>query len=289
MKKYLISTSANHLHAEFLVNHWLISLLDTCNLKHIDIAVIDYGLTNDQVKELKKKNVIVIKKTKTKQVVVNKFIDLADFLKRHYYDQVLLVDGRDIIFQKDISHLFTKDTDYFRGVALDMEILFNEVFILKGFHKKIALHMYRFLKDKAVINAALIIAPSQFFGKISEDLQKYVKETFVYGPDQIVMNYVFYQHKYVLLERTNNFLLGTSSETFSIRNGVFYDSKNNHIHVVHNAGHKNMLRPIINFGYGKSYNQINLFGMYVKKIFYSLLKFIKPFAQLYTEFRLKLY
>ena len=60
---------------------------------------------------------------------------MKKILSEKKYDQVLSIDGGDIIFQTDISDLFEKNKNTFRACYEDLKTPF-EVYIKKCFSKK---------------------------------------------------------------------------------------------------------------------------------------------------------
>ena len=87
-----------------------------------------------------------------------------------------------------------------------MEVYFFEYFIPGNFSKRKGKKIYNFLKDKLVLNAGFIIAPSLKFINLCREIKKLVKDKNKYGPDQIAINYSIYREKYVFLDKKYNFL-----------------------------------------------------------------------------------
>jgi len=56
---------------------------------------------------------------------------------------------------------------------------------------------------------------------------------------------------------------------------VFYEPTGEKIAIVHNAGQIDLTRPIKNFGYGESYNQIKHLVYHAKKTLYKILGWYK--------------
>jgi len=278
MKNVIITSIDDH-YGEFLVNHWLKSLMKNTNLDNIDIAILDYGLDKDQLKKVNEQNVIVIPCNKTGHIVNTRFIDTACFLEKNKYDQILFVDGGDIIFQDNISFLFKQDKNIFRAVKLDMEVLFYEIFIPFNFRKAISKEMYLFLKNKPVLNAGFILGPSDKFIQISKKMNDLIINKKAYGPDQVALNYFLHKEGVKIIDKKYNFMITTVNEGFDIKDGIFYLKNGEKIAVVHNAGHNRFLRPINNFGYGKDFNQLNFYIYYLRSSFFRFIGFTKTFFQ----------
>jgi len=248
------------------------SLEANVDLTNTDIAVIDYGLSSEQLKLLKQHNVIVVKGAVGGHVVTLRFVDTANFLKNTAYEQVLFIDGGDIVFQDNFSFVFEKDKDSFRVVPLDMEVMFFEAFIPKNFTPPMQKDLWRVLKRKQVLNAGVIFAPRNKFIYLCNQVKELVREKHKYGPDQIIVNYVLYQSSLVLLNKKFNFIMGTEREGFAIKDGIFYRKNGEKIVIAHNAGHDAFLRPIHNFGYGEGHNQLKHFVYYSRRIIFILFR-----------------
>lgn len=275
MKKNVIITSANERHGNFLINHWLKSLKENVNLKEIDIFVIDYGLTPKQKKELILNNIPLFRGSRTNHITIQRFIDAGKILNKNNYEKILFCDGGDIIFQKDISHLFNLNGD-FLCVPMDEEILFNERYIPLYFKNKYKKQVYHFLKDKPTFNAGFVVSPKNKFIKLVDGMNQLIKNKKNYGPDQVAFNYVVQKEGYTLLDKKYNFLVSVTKEDFILKNGVFYlKNSGDKIPIVHNAGWIGIWRPIINFGYGRTRNFHNYLIYFYKKIYVKFLSLIK--------------
>lgn len=271
MKRHVIITSCDRKYGDFLIHHWLPSLQINVDLSHVDVVVIEYGLTQEYVSILEKHNVKVIKGSGEGHVTTLRFIDAEIFLNRTNYDQVLLIDGGDIIFQEDISQLFEKDKDLFRIVKLDMEVMFFEAFIPR-FSITFRKQLWNVLENKPVLNAGVIFAPKHKIFSLCQQMETLISQKPTYGPDQIIVNYILYQDKIKFLEKKYNFIFGTEREGFVIRNGIFYRKNGEKIVIAHNAGHDSFLRPIHNFGYGKDYNQLKYGIYYGRRVVFSIFR-----------------
>lgn len=269
--KNVIITCANEKNSGFLINHWLESLKDNVDLKNVDVAVIDYGFNEKQKRRLVENGVIVVKGTQKYHIVNKRFFDAGDFLKKNRYDQVLFVDGGDVIFQEDVSKLFVKDKNTFRVVPLGMEVLFFEWFIFNNFEEGIKEKIWRVVKNKPVINAGVIFSPTVKFIDLCDFMKKLIKNKSAFGPDQIILNYYLYQKGFKFIDNKYNFMMSTEEKGFLIKKGVFYKTNGEKIAIVHNAGQIDLTRPIKNFGYGKEFNQIKRLVYNLKKTQYKIL------------------
>lgn len=275
MLKNVIITCTNEKCGDFVINHWFKSLKKNVNLANADVVIIDYGLNKIQKKFLLKEKVILFKGTKKYHIVNKRFFDAEKFLKKNVYDQVLFIDGGDIIFQEDITDIFTKNKNTFRVVPLGMEVLFFEWFILDNFEKKIKEKIWKIVKNKTVINAGVIFAPYNKFMSLCNNMDESIRDKDAFGPDQIILNYFLYQNGFKFIDNKFNFMMSTEEKGFVVKKGIFYKSNGEKITIVHNSGMIDFFRPIKNFGFGKKYNQIKHLVYHAKKTQYKLLGFYK--------------
>jgi hypothetical protein len=279
MNKNVIITSTDGKKANFVINHWLRSLKDNVNLKGTDVVVIDYGLSKKQAFKLKNEGVLIYKGSKKSHIVNKRFFDGKKFLLKHKYDQVLFIDGGDVIFQEDISSMFKKDKDLFRVAPIGMEVLFFEWFIslFGSFSDRTKIEIWKKVKNKPVINAGVIFSPSKKFIDMCREMEKMIRNKESFGPDQIILNYYLYKNtdSFKFLDEKYNFMMSTTRDGFSIKKGVFYKKDGSKVAIVHNAGQMDFFRPIENFGYGPKYNQIKHIIYHAKRTQYRILELYK--------------
>ncbi|MBN2421692.1 hypothetical protein JXB41_00575 [Candidatus Woesearchaeota archaeon] len=256
--KNVIFTACDSKYGDFLTDHWLNSLKENVNLKNIDIVVLDYGLTKEQVSKLKKEKVIVEKCKRDGHVVILRFRDMANFLRKHKYYLVLSVDGGDVIFQADISDIFEKNKKSFQAVYEDVNLAFDDLFFKQFFKKEDCYKIKAMIKGKKMVNAGVIVSPANKFRKLCEEINFLITDKSKFGPDQIAVNYIFYRDGFNELEKKYNFLVSTSHGKFYIRKGIFYLNNGEKIPVVHNAGNVSFWRVVKNFGYGNRYNKLKI-------------------------------
>jgi lipopolysaccharide biosynthesis glycosyltransferase len=256
MKNVIITTS-DEKYGHFLIDHWLKSLLDNVNTKNLDIVVLDYGLSQEQIRILKEKKVIVYKCVRDGFPNSTKFRDMKRFLEKRKYDQVLTCDGGDIIFQDDISPIFKNKSGSFRAVYEKIRVPF-EVLIERNFDRNEGSKIHDLLGGKKLVNAGLIIGPRKKFIELCYFCDQLMKNK-SYGPDQIAINYFLLNgQKLDALDQKYNFIILFNHQNFYIKDGIFYLKNGKKIPIVHNAGWKPFLRPINNFGYGPDRNKLKI-------------------------------
>lgn len=255
MKTNLIITASDKKYGDFLIEHWFASLRANTNLEHIDVAVLDYGLSVAQRFYLQSNGVIVRSCERDGHVTSIRYRDMKLLLQEHpEYQQVMLCDSGDIIFQADINILFSEHTDQFRAVCEDYKPLVS-IFISKDFfdpEDKDRL-LECFIKNP-MINGGMVIGPRQKMIDLSEIVNITIKDKSRFGPDQVVLNGYLYDKGFYRLDSIYNYVIATAREGIEIKKGMFYTGAGRLIAVVHNAGNVGTFRPIDHFGYGPSYN-----------------------------------
>jgi len=263
MKKFAIITACDSKYGNFLVNHWLKSLLMNIDRNLVDIVVLDYGLTNEQKERLLSKEVIVIKCNRDGHVVNIRFRDLRKFLEKNKYEQIISCDSGDIIFQKDITHLFFKNKNDFRIVAEELKDPFMKQILRRNlFSKHLKKEIIQILNNKKSLNAGFIVAPTDKFILLCKFIEDNLINKKVFGPDQFLVNIYFYRHGFFEIGSDYNFIITIFNRKFKIKNGMFL-SNGKIIPIVHNAG--DFFRCIKNFGYGKGHNKVKPVHYFIVK------------------------
>lgn len=277
MAKNIIITAANAKTGDFVISHWLRSLKSNVNLENLDILVIDYGLTSDQRKKIEQEGVIIMTGLKKYHIVNKRFFDAATYLKKHTYNQVLFIDSGDVIFQGEIAPVFNTNPETFRVAPLGKRVLFYKWFVFNHFEKEVKREIWKVIKNKPVLNAGVIFAPAAKFIKLSEEMEQLIRNKEEFGPDQIIVNYYLYKDSIELIDSKYNFMMSTAYAGFIIRKGIFYKLNGEKIVIVHNAGQMDIFRPIYNFGYGESYNQLKHVMYFLKRSVYFFLESYKKY------------
>lgn len=249
--KHLIVTSSDSKYGDFLVNHWLVSLKENVNLTNIDVMVLDYGLEEKHIRALTNSNVIVIKCKKDGHVTSLRYRDLLTILSENKYDQVLMVDGGDIIFQRDISDLFSENKSKWRGVVEDTSLKFDQIYQFQIKNKNIRKQIIKGIEGKKFINGGFVIAPADEFVAFCSYYIKEVKDLSSYGVDQAMVTYYIYTHDFCLLDKSYNFMIisNYNTEGYQIKDTRFFKPTGELIHVVHNPGKTKLIRGMSKFGY----------------------------------------
>jgi hypothetical protein len=277
MKNVIIAGSDENCE-QFLVNHWLKSLLDNVNLENTDVIVLDYGISAGSRASLLKQGVSVYSFPKDGVVPTVRFMDTLKILRQTNYDQVMTCDGGDLIFQKDISGLFGQDRDAFRAACEGVPQPVG-LYLIGSMRRKDALLIKQATKKKRIINSGFIIAPRMKFIKLLEETQTLIKRNW-WGVEQPIFNYIFYRDGYTELPCTYNFTLGNPMADYVIKDGKFYFEDGELISVVHNTGGNSWYRLITDFGYGTDLNHQNAIRYHtirtthkLTNIFYDILNF----------------
>lgn len=256
-RPFVIYAASDKKYGDFLIDHWYRSLRDQVDLSKIDVRILDYGLSTAQRYYLEHEGAHVVPCVKDGHVAVVRFRDLAKDLRTTNYQQVLAVDGGDILFQADISPLFEHHPHRFRAVAEDLNSGFDVFLREEYFSKETIAEIRRTTALRPQINAGFLLGPRQAFLDLCDTIGRLVLDPSAFGPDQLVVNLVLHRDGYFALSRGYNFVVATARQEFTIEEGVFrFKAGGEPIPVVHNAGNWKFLRPIEDFGYGPTHNRL---------------------------------
>jgi len=282
-KKYAIVTSSDAKYGDFLINHWLKSLLLNIDRKAMDIIVLDYGLTDDQKKKITP-YCKIIRCKKDGHVVNIRFRDMLQFFKGNKYAQIMSIDGGDIIFQSDIMPVFKEHPSEFRIVSEGLDLSTHETALLsKPFTEKMTSDILKMTHQKKGLNAGVIIAPYSKFITLCKFLVKHIKRPAIFGPDQVLVNYFLYKHGFKEIDKKYNFIIATATNKFKIKKGVFLDENNKPIAIIHNAGGADHKRPVRNFGHGPRHNKIKWATYCCLRVYYGLSFIIAPTLRFFLK------
>ena len=274
MKKKCIITAADARVGAFLVRHWYVSLFSTTDMHDIDVVVLDYGLQSWVRQFFEKNNVKCIPCKKDGHVTALRFRDAYQFLTKNVYDQVLLIDGGDVIFQADIHSMFLNIA---HTISVFVEtypvIVWSET--AASFLSIPLEELKKTITSHASINAGVIVGSYDRMFSFCKDVASIMKRFDLYGVDQAAAIYILYRDGFTPLPEQYNFLPTTARKSILIKDGVFLDPNDNHvIPIVHNGGGVDMFRPIYHFGYGSDCNIIApapyFLGRILGKFFYSI-------------------
>jgi hypothetical protein len=255
-KNNVIVAASDAKYGDFLLNHWLRSLQENVNLHDIDVVVLDYGLAENHRRALKTRDVGCFPCTKDGFVGNLRFRDIARLLVDTPYDQILSVDSGDVIFQADISYLFSSDKNSFRVVREELRTPFYEIVMRRDdLSVDVLREMLVCVKDKAIINCGFVLGPARLYKDFWIKFSGCCDRLQCYGSDQLFINYLLHCDGFTALDSKYNYVLVASRNGYSIKEGVFYDTRGEVIPVVHNAGNSNFVRPVRNFGYGPGCNK----------------------------------
>ncbi|MBN1699443.1 MAG: hypothetical protein JW881_18120 [Spirochaetales bacterium] len=275
MKKNAIVTASDRKYGDVLIENWFASIQDNIDLTDIDVCVIDYGMSKAQRFYLKEHNVLLFIAPNDGHVVILRYRDLKAILLTYNFDQVLLCDSGDIIFQTDISHLFLENGDSFRAVYEDIKSPFSLFITDEFFRKDMKKEIERSFIENRMINAGFVLGPRMKMLQLCQRIEESIKNKRKFGPDQLVVNYVLHKEGFVPLPTIYNFVINTSLTDIYISDGVFHTMDGTVIPVVHNSGHFDFIRPVENFGYGKDHNILK------KDMYGALKKLLKSSDNLY--------
>jgi hypothetical protein len=254
MKKNAIITASDKNYGDFLIDHWLRSLKDNVDLEDCDIAVIDFGLTTAQKFSLKQNGVIIIPGVRDGHVAVIRFRDAIGFLEKNEYDQILMCDSGDIIFQADISHLFNEHGEDYRAAYEHIKTLYPLPISAEYYDKKHLKQLKKSTIKNRLLNAGFLLGPRLKMIDLCKAVDEIVLDKTKFGPDQFVVNYILHKTGFSELDSKYNCVITTAKEQITAKNGKISYSSGEIIPVVHNAGNLKFMRPLKHFGYGPGHN-----------------------------------
>ncbi len=255
MKKNAIVTASDSKFGDFLIDHWLKSLKTNVNLKDIDIVILDYGLSDTQKKRLF--DVTVVECVRDGHVVNLRYRDLVQICDMGY-EQLMITDSGDIIFQTDISNIFNITPENLRAVVESMGSIRYDRVAIKSFKRKFRKKIIETLSGKELINVGVLVGPNKKLRAVCNEFVDMLADMNSFGPDTVGINYLFYREGFTRLNHIYNFLvLNYWNEPVSLKDRQFYSKAGELISVVHNAGAIGLFRPILNFGYQRENMRIN--------------------------------
>jgi hypothetical protein len=255
--KHVVITASDAHCGGFLVRHWLASLERAIDPDRVDVAVIDYGLTRVQRMLLVQRGVILWPARRDGHVTSVRLRDTAAFLACHRYDQVMVADGGDIIFQASIMDAFRRSPRSLRAVYETHYTLGFWRLYLRGFFRPSLVPVIRAaLKDHQAVNTGVLLGPSEAVRRCLAEAFDLIRRRSAWGPDAVALNYLLHRDGFVPMPETCNFVLPTARRAFRIRQGQFQCRDGALIRVVHNAGGASPFRVVRRFGWGEGRNRV---------------------------------
>lgn len=268
--KHLIVTASDARCGDFLVEHWHRSLSENVRLEGIDVVVLDYGLRDDQRERILGAGMQVRPCVADGHVTNTRYRDAAALMGERAYDQVLMVDSGDVIFQDDIRHLFDEGSPCIRAACDERKYSLHAVLpILSDFVPEKREEISRFLHDRPQINGGFVLGPASAFVRLWDAFQALTQSLAQFAADQVLLNYVLHREGFEELSSRYNFVLVAARSRFSVREGRFYDAEGTLIPVVHNAGYSPFFRRIARFGYGPGHNVVKTWSHVVVRCLFS--------------------
>ena len=257
--KHVIVTASDSRCGDFLLEHWYRSLRENVTLDDIDVVVLDYGLSEEQQQRISGAGIGIRSCEHDGHITNIRYRDLSVLLNEQPYDQVLLVDGGDIIFQRDIRHLFGQSPERMRAVCDQRKYSLHDVLpILSDFQPEERQAISRFLHDRPQINGGFVLGPAQGFLRLWEEFRERTHSLSQFAADQVLINYSLHREGFEELPSCYNFVLVAARSPFFVQQGQFFDEHESLIPVVHNAGHTAFFRRVARFGYGEDRNRVKL-------------------------------
>jgi len=262
LKNLIITASTPHF-ADALADTWLPSLKANMDLSNTEVVILAYDFKDEDVARLQGARIIRCKSQDN--VTVTRFRDIYCLLKQKKYDQVLAIDGGDILFQDDLKEAFETNKDHFRAMTELISMPYRTLYLHNFFRKEDVPNINDTLKGKKLVNIGVLIGPYEKFKKLSRDIYNLIEHKNFFGPDTIAVNYFLQQEGYKELDEKFNFVITVSKHRFFIKDSIFYFKDKRKISIVHNAGGNKIFRVIKDFGFGPGHNQLRRVSFFLQR------------------------
>ncbi len=246
-KRHAIITACDARFGDFLGRHWLRSLRENVDLTDIDVVVLDFGLEPEQRRGLDGAEVVPARREG--RINVARRLATARLLRERDYDQVLTVDGGDVIFQRDVSPLFRAGEQRFRGVQERYPIPMG--YFLRGAPRPLRRSVRERLGGRFMVNGGFILGSAKKMLELGESVAPFLAH---FKHDQPIVSGFLYEGGFEALDETYNLVPWTTSDRFTVEEGLFHAASGSRVAVVHNTGHTAPTRVVADFGYGPGYN-----------------------------------
>jgi len=181
-----------------ILNVWIPSLKKNFSGK---IVVITFDVTMEDIEKLKKENIIVIEEDKSisglYKTIQNRLYVEEKFIKTlEDVDQIMLIDGADVVFQSEIDNFFDTMKDnkiyYSTTGTLSNKITFNWMQKLIGFRNNNQ-DIYIKLKKEKIVASGMLAGYKNTFLKYFENhklIMTNFKAKYFTGINQIILTYL---------------------------------------------------------------------------------------------------
>lgn len=275
-KKNAIITSTNLRDVDFVINHWYKSIKKNVDLKNIDVVLVGLDLSKEKISEAKKTGLKVYSyNLNGRNVVMNRFKGIIQFLKENNYENIIITDGGDVLFLDDVSSFLNKKKDKIEVVREHYRnFFFHSLINEKNFSKENTQKIKKLISNKKVINIGVLIGNSKKIIKLLENMYKFVKKE-SFGPDQVIINYLLYKDGFEEIDELYNFIPNVTKRKIKSSKSNFLLKNNEKIKIIHNAGGLKFFRVIKDFGYNNSKNKINKLQYLMVRFFFKISSIIK--------------
>ncbi len=211
------------------------------------VIVLDYGMSREGIKRIKDKFDVEIHKVEKKLSVFSaRYFHIPGIIESLDEDitQVMVVDGGDVWFQKDVVQIFELTRNCIGVVAEDRIIGLDEWTDrgMENLSNEMRISLLSELEGKTVINAGVVcgdrVLMGQMYKKIYDGICRCGLEYF--GIDQLILNLEWYRlekERRKLMECVYNYVLVShAEEEYVVKDDMIYLDSGEIVTVVHNAG-----------------------------------------------------
>lgn len=241
----MVITYIDENYEENLENDFVATLRRKANYKG-KIVVLDYGVSEDVVTRVSSAyDVEFVRCKKDISVFSQRYRDIPAVINAQdeSITHVMVIDGGDIWFQKDIMPIFRATVDKVGCVEESVIMGENEWTdkCLFNLSKETQEEILKYCKGKHVKNSGMVAGPRELIEKIIKNIYYDIYNSGIeyFGIDQLFFNYQYMKldvEMRTLLDNEFNFVLITNKEGYYIKEEDIYREDNKLVTIVHNAG-----------------------------------------------------
>lgn len=174
------------------IEPWVVSLERT--VTNCDKVMIVYDIGQPTIDKLLSKGFIIVKGSgQSPNICVNRFHDIAKFLRENSYRWVVSTDVKDVIFQHDPFDEFSLRTDYF--ISTESIHYEHEPWGKQNLQLSFGPEVYERMKHWEIVNAGVLGGSAQYVGDLAENIYQLCAGRPQYvpgggGPDQAALNFL---------------------------------------------------------------------------------------------------
>lgn len=245
-KKTMVLTYIDENYEENLEFDFIKSLRECANYKG-KVVVLNYGINETVAEYLAKQyDVDFVNCKKDLAVFSQRYRDIPDIVNSQSKDieNVMLIDGGDVWFQKSVMPIFEATADRI-GCVEESSVFGADEWTDKcmaNLSENMQDEILKWCKGTHVKNSGMIAGPRNLIVELMKNIYVDICNSGIeyFGIDQILFNYEYMkldENIRIVLDNQFNFVLVTNKEGYEITKEKIYRKQDNMlVTVVHNAG-----------------------------------------------------